>query len=337
MTLHINYLMYRMLKYDGYGRYGLSQIKALTRAGVDVYPDHVQALEAPGWVQRLRGLDFSRLTISLMPPHELKPVAGRQWLSTMYEGTGLPADWGDHINQKVERVIVPHAFLVDVFRAHGVLDHIPINVVPGGVDVDEFPFLDRPVPTHRPYTFLVWGDRGSRKGSDVAHRAFYQAFGECPDVRLVIKTLAFGLPELDTASGDHRISVWRETTNTLADVFPLVDCVVYPTKGEGWGLLPREAAAMGLPVICTRWGGVEDGIDHWAIPINEVKLVASNLRGKGQWAFPSVDETAAHMRWCYDHRDDAHQKGQQAAAWLRANQTWDHSARHLMDLLEEWG
>jgi glycosyltransferase involved in cell wall biosynthesis len=326
-----------MIEYDGYGRYGLSQIKALARAGVDVYPDHIMALEAPGWMQQLKGLDFSRLSVALMPPHELKALPARQWLSTMYEGTGLPDDWGAHINQKAERVIVPSEFLVDVFRSHGVHRRIPIDVVPGGVDVDEFPVLDRPVPTHRPYTFMAFGDRGSRKGSDLVNQAFYRAFGDNKDVRLIIKTLAFGLPDLCTAKGDPRISVWRDTTKSLADVFAMTDCFVFPSRGEGWGLPPREAACMGVPVIATRWGGLENGIDNWAIPLNDVKLTNSNLRGRGQWAQPSVDEIVDRMLWCYNNREDARQKGLAAAAWLREHQTWDQSARALMKLLEDWG
>jgi glycosyltransferase involved in cell wall biosynthesis len=345
-TLRINYLMYRAITHDGYGRYALSQIKALARAGVDVYPEHVTALEAPGWMLRLKGLDFSRLTIALMPPHELKALPARQWLSTMYEGTGLPDDWARHVNEKAERVIVPCEWLVEVFRENGVLKRVPIDVVPGGVDPEEFPVLDFPVPDHRPYTFLSFGDRGSRKGSDLAWQAFYRAFGDCPDVRLVVKTLAGGLPELTTARikddagnivGDPRISLWRETSDSLADVFSLVDCFVYPTRGEGWGLPPREAACMGLPVICTRYGGTAVGIDEWAVPINTLRPVHSRLRGGGQWAEPDVEEVAHLMRWCYEHRDEAKQKGLQAARWLRANQTWAQSAQALIALLEMWG
>jgi len=214
------------------------------------------------------------------------------------------------------------------------------------VDVDEFPVLDRPVPDHRPYTFLAFGDRGSRKGSDVAYQALFQAFGDSRDVRLIIKTLKVGLPHLCTARvkdefgntvGDPRISVWRETNESLADVFAWTDCFVYPTRGEGWGLPPREAAAMGVPVIVTRWSGTEIGIDNWAIPINDVKLVSSRLRGRGQWAECNVDEVAQHMRWCFDNREEARQNGLKAAQWLRENQTWGHSAQALMKLLEDWG
>lgn len=345
-TLRINYLMYRMIQHDGYGRYGLAQIKALARAGVDVYPDHIAALEAPGWALRLKGLDFSRLTVSLMPPHELKALAGRQWCSTMYEGTGLPDGWGQHINEKAERLIVPCEWLIDVFRANGVKRYVPIDVLPGGVDPEEFPVLDFPVSEHRPYTFMAFGDRGSRKGSDIAWQAFYKTFGDSTDVRLIIKTLAGGLPHLTTARikdndghvvGDPRISIWRETSETLSDAFSQMDCFVYPTRGEGWGLPPREAACMGKPVICTNWSGVAVGIEHWALPINTVKLVNARLKGGGQWAEPDVDEVADLMRWCYEHREEARQKGLQAAQWLRDNQTWAHSAQSMIQLLEDWG
>jgi len=329
--------MYRMLWFDGYGRYGLQQVKALARKGVDVFPEHVLALEAPGWLQRMRGLDMSRVTISLMPPHEMCGMPGRQWNYTMYEGTGLPDEWARHINEKAERLLVPSEWLVDVFREHGVKPQIPIHVVPGGVDVDEFPIIDTPPPEHQPYTFLAFGDRGSRKGLDTAWRAFYHAFRDSRDVRLVVKSRPTNLVFLSTARGDPRVSVWREDVRSLADVFAQVDCFVFPTKGEGWGMPPREAAAMGLPVICTRFGGCESGIDQWALPINNYKMTAATLRGGGQWAMPDVDETADLMRWCYENRLEAKQRGVQSAHWLRDNQTWDHSAQKLIELLEDWG
>lgn len=94
---------------------------------------------------------------------------------------------------------------------------------------------------------------------------------------------------------------------------------------------------MGVPVICTRFSGTAEGIDHWAIPIDHYKMVGSRIKGGGTWAEPDVDEVVAHMRWCYEHRTEAKQKALDAAAWLRANQTWQHSAQALIKLLEDWG
>lgn len=335
-NLTINYLAYRLIKEDGYGRYGVQQIRALHKAGVDVYPDTVATLEMPTWMQRLRGLDLGKLTISLMPPHELPGFAGRQWNSTMYESSGIPDGWAEHVNRKAERLIVPSPWMIDVFRAAGVKKSVPIDVIPGGVCVEEFPVHNPPV-TDRPYTFLAFGDRGTRKGFDTAYQAFYRAFGDHPDVRLIVKSRPMNLRELTTAGGDRRVSLWREDVTSLAEVFTLCDCFVFPTKGEGWGLPPREAACTGKPVITTRWSGTADGIDHWAIPINTYTLVPASIPGGGVWARPNVNEVAQHMRWCYESREDARQLGLRAAQWLRDNQSWDHSAQALIELIETWG
>jgi glycosyltransferase involved in cell wall biosynthesis len=204
------------------------------------------------------------------------------------------------------------------------------------VDVQEFPVIDAPVPEYRPYTFLAFGDRGTRKGMDTAWQAFYKAFEDNPDVRFVVKSRPSSLREFCTAFGDKRVSLWREDVQSLARVFSQVDCFVFPTKGEGWGLPPREAACMGKPVICTAWSGTAD-CEHWAMPIKKYTMRPANIKGKGEWAVPDVDETAEHMRWCFEHREDARQRGLKAAQWLRENQTWDHSAKALKALIEEWG
>lgn len=328
--MRINWFNYLFLPIDGYGRYGLHFVRALSRLGVDVYPATVETVDAPGWFQRLQGLDFSKLSISLMPPHHLRSVPGRQWNYSMYEGTGLPDGWARHVMDKAERVIVPAAWLVDVFREHGVTH--PIDVVPGGIDPEEFPVVPPP-KWDRPYTFLALGDRGSRKGMDTVWQAFYAAFGKRPDVRLIVKSRAGGLTYVDMTNSDRRVSIWRSDVDSMADVYAQVDCFVFPTKGEGYGLPPREAAAMGVPVICTQWSGVDD-CDQWAIPIKDYKMVESALDGGGQWALPSVEETAMHMQWCFDHREEARQIGLKGAAWLRANATWQHAACKLFKLLE---
>ena len=99
---------------------------------------------------------------------------------------------------------------------------------------------------------------------------------------------------------------------------------------------------MGLPVIATRYSGLEDGIDHWAAVVIEryrVEPVPSVYAQymTGNWARPDVDELAQAMRWCYEHPEAAWARGREAAWWLRANQTWAHAARRLLDLIEGGG
>lgn len=343
--LQLNWFNYKFVKQDGYGRYGMHLVRALARVGVSVYPGVVSQLEMPGDLLRMAGHDFSRLTVALMPPHELRGIPGRLVNYTMYECNRLRCGWIDQINGLCERVIVPAPWLVDVLESHNC--EVPIHVIPGGIDPHEFRYVRR--NGHRPYTFLALGDRGSRKGWDLVWSAFYEAFGNSQDVRLVIKS-RHGGPKwgegrnavtLDLSNSDPRLSVWAQDVDDMAHVYAQADCFVFPTRAEGWGLPPREGAATGLPVIAPRHSGTAVGVDHWALPLEKYTLRNALIEAQpfddgtppGWWVC-DVDEIAAQMRWCYDHQDAARQKGLEAAQWLRENQTWDHSAHQLIALLD---
>lgn len=329
----LNVFGYKFARYDGYGSYVQNTIRALSRAGVDVMPGEAGVWELPGWIQRLQGWDFGRLTLSIMPGHCMKPLPGRHWLLTMTEDTSCPDDWPDAINRAGERLIVPCQQNADAFKARGV--KLPIHVIPGGVNPEEFPVVEN--RRNQPYTFMALADRGNRKGFISVHHAFYKAFQGVKDVRLIIKSRAETMPGVNLSSVDKRVTFWRANIENPADVYAHADCYVFPSSGEGWGLPPREAAMMGLPVLATRWGGLEDGLDNWAIPLERISLVPSTLgHPGGEWAFVDVDEVAEKMRWCYENQDAARAKGLAAAAWLRENQTWAHSAAALLKLMETY-
>lgn len=331
----INWCNYRYFWYDGYGRYGLAFLRALAQSGqINVYPMIIEQInQMPGWLQRMAGLDFSRLTISCMPPNSAVPVPGRQWVSTMYECDALPEGWADYCNWKADMVIVPCEHNARVFYEKGVRK--PIYVVNGGTCPTEFPILPER-KTDRPYTFLALGDRGSRKGMDIVWSAFWKAFENSDDVRLIIKARPDSIKDIDLTNSDKRVSIWRDDVQSMADVYSQIDCFVFPSRGEGWGMPPREAAMMGLPVIATRYSGLEVGIDNWAIPIDKYTMRPAMLPVKGDWAHPDVEEVKEKMLWCYDHQSEAKALGLRAAQWLRDNQTWDHAAKQLLDLLDRY-
>lgn len=327
----LNWLNIFFEQADSFGLYGLGMVKALAQAGIQIHFTYREVLKNPGWLLPMTGLDFSAITISLGPGDDIQPIPGRQWAYAMYETTKIPDGWAGKINLACERVLVPCERLVSVFKHAGV--KVPIHVVHGGCDPSEFDFLP-PRPPHTPYTFLALGDAGARKGSDIVWQAFWQAFGNQDDVRLLIKSRPNYGYRLGSDS-DPRVSLWHENVPSMAHVYAQADCFVFPTRGEGWGLPPREAALCGLPVITTQWLGTEVDTEKWAIPIEHFDLAASPLGG--QWAKPDANEVARHMRWCYDNRDAARAKGLQAAAWLRENQTWTHAAQGLLKLMAEVG
>lgn len=342
--MQLNWCAYTWDKRDGYGRFGVRFARALIRAGVDLTPISARQFEMPGWLQREAGIDTNRLTISIMPPIELPRVTGRHWLYTMTEGSELPAGWAEEIwRVNIERIIVPSEYNVQAFEK----THKPVHVVLAGTDPAEFPIIYRNGNQAGPYTFLALADRGARKGWVEVWEAFFQAFGtvrDTPDVRLLIKARPTMNPMLEriahSSGRDPRISIWIEDVEDVGDVYGQADCFLIPARSEGWGMPQREAAMMGLPVVALAYGGVDDGrLCQWADPLEKytVERIPESFKHiAGDWARCDIDELARTMRHYYDHPQDAARQGQQAAFWLRNNQTWDHAAQSLIALMEEY-
>lgn len=342
--MKLNVIAYQYRFFDGYGRYVTYLIKALLRAGVEVHPLLYQHTEMSDWLQNHLGISWEPLTISCLPAYYLCPVPGRHWLYTMTEGSEAPDGWVDIINKSgVERVIVPCEYNAEAFRRGGVT--MPVYVVPGGTDPDEFPVITE--RTERPYTFLALGDRGSRKGWCEVWAAFYKAFGsptDTPDVRLIIKARPEGNDLIDriaeAENPDPRVTIWREDVANMAEVYACADSFVIPSRSEGWGMPHREAAMMGLPVITQAHSGMDDGhTKEWALVIPNGKLepIPSMFEQiKGEWMRADVDALSGAMRWCYDNPDAARRwHGEKGATWLREHQTWSHTAGRLLNMIRE--
>lgn len=346
--MKINWFGYFVAE-DGYGRFNRRMVAALRGLGCDVACWHIGVLDKQDWLDFDAPVDWTRLSITCTPPYMLKPLPqpARQWAFTMVEGSLLPRGWVNDMRAAgVERVLVPCKHNAEAFRRSGVT--VPISVIPGGTDPEEFPVLRRPYERDRPYTFLCLADRGARKGWLEVFDAFYAAFGGKttgdPDVRLIIKSRKTGhnVTELIAEKGDdsldRRIVYQASDESDMAAVYAQADCVVIPSYVEGWGMPHREATCLGLPVITQAYSGLDDGHTHeWAILLTQGRIVAppsENGLSIGEWMVPDVGEIAERMRACYERPDEARKKGLAGARWIRANQTWSHSASALLELIE---
>lgn len=345
--MKLNWLAYNFERFDGYGRYGQHMVRALIQLGVEVTPIINSQLDLPAWLQRQMGIDYSGLTIACMPPYMLRNLPGRQWALSMTEGSRLPEGWQHALNERADRVIVPCKWNQKGFIRSGM--ERPINVVPGGTCPAEFPVFSYNSYGKRPYTFLALGDRGARKGWVEVYRAFFETFGkpqDTPDVRLIIKTRPHTNSLIDTISGamnrDPRLTFWQADIDSMADVYAHADCIAMPSRSEGWGMPHREAAMTGKPVLVTNYSGLKDGhTAKWGIvvkhepPTAVPQTYADHMAGN--WAEANIEDLGQKMRWCYEHPAKASEKGQQAAQWLRKNQTWKHAAEKLLELIERYG
>lgn len=349
--MRLNWLAFNYREWDGYGRYSLYLLRALRNAGVSVTPHFAGAAKAASWLLDEWGIDWDYPTISCLPPYYLQRLpkgAQPHWLLTMTEGSECPEGWAETINEAgISRLIVPCQWNADAFREAGV--NCPISVIPGGTDPDEFPLItERP---ERPYTFLALADRGGRKGYSEVYQAFYLAFGGkttgIRDVRLMVKSRPDGNALINdhvkhATDLDKRLIFNDGDYTDMADLYAEVDCFAIPSHGEGWGMPHRESAMCGLPVITQAYSGMDDGhTSAWALVVEGGTLHKVEATKDGHLAgmrrVCDVEELAAEMRWCYDNRDEAAAFGRRAAAWLRANQTWDHAASALVALLQRDG
>lgn len=350
----INWISY-YFSYDGYGRFSSRLVRALQNEGQDVRHFTMDERDMPYWMQYQKGLHFTNLTVSMLPPYYVKKVPGRQWLFTMCEGSLVPPSWIDCIHDAgIEMVVVPCEHNAKAYRGSGLLT--PITVIPGGTDPDEFSLLEKSYPVQRhqldisrlssPYTFLTFSDRGFRKGWEEAWNAFYVAFGGkttgIRDVRLIIK----GRPgkkrtttQVMAASNDldSRVIYDHESYEDLRELYRRADCLVLPSRSEGWGMPHRECAMMGIPTITQRYSGLDDGhTTSWSLVSEGGKMrpiPKENKLALGEWMVADKFSLAELMEKCYNHPQQMRDFARGASQWLRDNQTWQHSARKLLEAL----
>jgi glycosyltransferase involved in cell wall biosynthesis len=335
--------------YTGYGRMACEFVYRMAAQGVLVnasgsYPvSENQTRLMQALVNRPHTLTVGGLLFGYPTLHEeYGPLSqhGPRIAVTMFESTKIPREWVKPLNA-CDAVIVPSTFLVDVFKKAGVRK--PIHVVPLGIS-ETYHYVQRP-RDRRPYTFLALGDRGTRKGWLTAIKAFVNGFGDDENYRLIIKCRASGLP---VTIGNPNIEILAEdmTESEMFELYKSVDCYVFPTHGEGFGLPPREAAATGLPVIATNWGGTADHLMRWGYPLRYELVKAWKDHSKfgarklGQWAEPDVEHLVAQMKYvsasqkpvCGKRRNLKEQQAWRSSERARRLYSWERWARSVYEI-----
>ena len=138
-------------------------------------------------------------------------------------------------------------------------------------------------------------------------------------------------------SSDDRVTIWRADVDHVSDIYAQMDAFMFPSKCEGYGMPPREAAACGISTFVQRFSGTADDCDKWAVPLEDFTLVESGMEQcGGDWAQPSIDELVWRMRDIYENQDAYKARALKAAQWMRDNATYTHAARKLTTQLDKW-
>ena len=113
------------------------------------------------------------------------------------------------------------------------------------------------------HLFIIIGRAGKHKGHDIAFRAFAKIVAEFPSAQLVLIGDIIEETFLRQLAEDLHIKnkiVWLGAlprTRTVEILFAS-DCLLVPSRYEGFGLTAIEAMAVGVPVIAHAVGGLKE-------------------------------------------------------------------------------
>ncbi len=249
---------------------------------------------------------------------------------SMFESSRIPPEWTHILNLYFDAVAVPDPFLIKVYQDSGVA--LPIFVVPLAIDLS--PFLKEPLKTaaNTPFTFANLSTCVDRKNQLTLLRAFAQAFGNSPEVKLLIHARASynnldailreEIQKLGLSNVDFNISP-LPAKEYLA-LFRTVDAYVNLSKGEGFSIQPREAMALGIPTAVSN-----NTAQKRLVASNLVVPVASTIEKPAFYDWGSYygnsydcseDDAAAALKEVYFHYDAYLKWGKEARAFAAQSQ-----------------
>ena len=326
----------------GYGKLEQALWSALVEQGVAIHP--LGNLNPVG-IRALSDAAFAGLRqppptaantlITAVPDLGDDPISydSRLWLYTMSESNRVGEAYVSTINTLFTGVMVTCPDLVPIYHDSGVT--VPVHYVPMGITPP--PVLPQRRPQDNRFIFLTYSLGEMRKGAELAIMAFKELFGGDPRYQLLVKAPADPMPWLRVISDDQVILIdGKLSEQAWFDLLASVDCFIFPSRGEGFGLPPREAALVGTPTIATEWLGMWD-VACWGYPIE-----VSELRGYSHddranhrdalWAEPSMDSLKDWMRYVANNPDAARQKTERGRVYLQEF-TWARTAKLMIEIM----
>jgi len=245
---------------------------------------------------------------------------------SMLEFTRIPPEWALKLNLYYDMVVVPDPFLVEAYQKSGV--RIPIFVLPLGLNLQGF--LQQPLKTKRNPT-MVFANLSSaldRKNQLTLIRAFAKVLGNAPDACLQINyrggdstTKKELLKEIEVQNCSNiYLTEFSLRGDAYAKLFQTIDCYVSLSKGEGFSIQPREAMALGIPVIATDNTGQTTVCQSGLVfavesPLLEPAFYCKQRIPAGHQFACTVEAAAEALLDVYTHYEEHLDKGAKAREW----------------------
>jgi len=252
----------------------------------------------------------------------------------------IHSSWVDVCNG-FDLICVPSEFCRRAFVDSGVV--VPVGVVPHGLEAEYRPYHDP--PDRGPFVFYNTFDAGSyprRKGAEELIRSFTATFRASDNARLVLRTQRTEEIQALCDRYDRDAIVRVEppgslTTKEFAKRYAGVHCVVHPSRGEGFGLIPFQAIACERPVIATAATGMADFLnDENSLPLNTAGRIRGVALGNQTGCYYSIDEDhlSRLMRHVYETWPAEYEKVRTIGAGFRQRNTWQRVLAPFLATLE---
>jgi len=252
------------------------------------------------------------------------------------ESTKIPARWSDHFN-KADEIWVPSNFVKESFTNSAVT--VPIHVIQLGI-ADNGGLI--PASEGNEYTILWQGNNlraydagrevdGDRKGGRVVEEAFVKA--NIPNSRLILKYIPTTGVEYEFKVDPIWYICKRMSPEEIGQIDKMIDLFVWPTRGEGFGLVPLEKLSRGIPSICTYWSGPLEYLDDFDLP----RLYPTRLgkviynEEECEMAEFDVNYLGDKLTECYERRGEFKSK---RAEFSSNAETWGFENRMKSKLLD---
>ena len=262
---------------------------------------------------------------------------------TFWETNRLPNYWVDLCND-MDEIWTCSTAMQKVFIESGV--HRPVHEFKLGVDPNIYsPKLRTP---HSTFTFLSMGSPSSRKNSQMAIDAFLRLYEGNDNYRLIYKSN--GEPDGRIFRGREMHSLRHPQIEVIDDevsherlgeIYDMADCLIYPTSGEGWGNIPFQAIAKGIPTICTNVLACTEFADM-SVPLDfnwSTWRMSGRYENCGLWAEPIFDDLCDKMIHVANNYEQIAQHTYNSALYINENMTWEKVSqpyiKRAWEILEE--
>jgi len=259
---------------------------------------------------------------------------------TPWESTKIPNGWIFHM-QTQDEIWATSNFVKDIYSANNV--HTNIHVIPHGIS-SEFKIIDREITGT--FNFLHVGGDSKRKNVQMVVDAFLDLYEGNNDFKLILKYNNFCWAEVymngmlvPAIQHPQIIGISYDLSNEdLVALYHKCHCMVYPTMGEGFGMIPFESIATGMPTIVTNATGCKD-FAHYSIPLAASYGEASwnnNFYGEdtGQWAYPDLDDLSNLMLEVVNHYDDFKKYTIKSAKIIHNEHSWSSIADKVIERIK---